>query len=203
MTVKITVADRHLKEFQTALRAIGDGAARPVMARALNRVGDMANTRVKRLLSSSMGVKNLKIHKAVVTKKANKDSLIYEITGTGRHFSLIDSKGVKVASRMVPRADGKFGGQTRAQFVTAGAWGVSEQYDGAFIARGQAGQTKGAGAGHIFARTSDARHPIRKLWGPAIPREMVRKRTETIVEDMVDTVLTRRLEHELGRLLKV
>jgi len=203
MSVKITVADRHLADFQTALQAIGEGKARPVMARALNRTGDMANTRVKRVLSSGMGIKNLKIHKAVVTKKASANELVYEIIGTGRHFSLIDSKGVKTTTRVVPRADGKFGGFTRAQFVSAGAWGVNEQYDGAFIARGQAGQTKGAGAGHIFARTSDARHPIRKLWGPAIPREMVRKRTETIVEDMVDSVLTKRLEHELGRLLKV
>jgi len=202
MSVKITVADKHLADFQTALRAIGDGAARPVMARALNRTGDMANTRVKRVLSSSMGVKNLKIHKAVVTKKASKDNLIYEIVGTGRHFSLIDSKGVKATTRVVPRSDAHFGGFTRAQFVSAGAWGVNETYDGAFIGKGRAGQTDGAGATHIFARTSAGRLPVKKLWGPSIPREMVRKNTETIVEEMVDTVLVRRLEHELGRLLK-
>jgi len=196
MAIVIT-GDGVSRQWAAAMKAVASGKAKKAMSRALNRAGDMSNTKVKRALSAEMGVKNLKVHKAVRPTKSSPARLQYELVGTGKHFSLIDSKGVSI--RMVR---GTFNGHpVMRQSVRAAAWNTPRRYAGAFTGHGAAGTTAGGGARHIFAREGEARFPLKKLWGPSVPREMVRGKAFEAFEATLAEALPRRLAHELGRLL--
>ena len=55
--------------------------------------------------------------------------------------------------------------------------------------------------GHVFIRTSNKRLPIKKLYGPSIPKEMIKDQSAATFQAEAPAILDRRIEHELGRLL--
>jgi hypothetical protein len=67
-----------------------------------------------------------------------------------------------ISPAALPRA------QRAARGITARPWGILRKYPHAFFGPG----------GHVYERTSRARLPIKKLWGPAIPKEMVKDEAE-------------------------
>ena len=71
----------------------------------------------------------------------------------------------------------EFGARQTAKGVSAAPWGKRRVFPHAFIA-----PTLG---GHVFIREGRSRLPIRKLWGPAIPREMVKDQSKEAFERTV------------------
>lgn len=55
--------------------------------------------------------------------------------------------------------------------------------------------------GHVFERTTSARFPIRKLWGPAVPAEMVKDQSKAAFESVVDMELPARVGYEVDAIL--
>ena len=55
--------------------------------------------------------------------------------------------------------------------------------------------------GQAFRRAGRARLPIVKLWGPSMPREMLRDEVPKVFFEEVRTKLPIRLTHELRRVL--
>lgn len=197
MRIEVLKGDDVLDRFADRIQSVGQGKARPAFARALNRVVDSTHGRVAKLLTREMGVKRPAVGKAMRKVRASAATLEGKVIGAGKHFSLIDSRGVKIA-----RVKGTLGGHSvRLQRVSAGAWNVQRTYKGAFAGRGAAGAAAGAGATHIFARKGAGRFPIRKLWGPSVPREMVRDHAVAAFEKTVAEVLPTRIDHELSRLI--
>jgi hypothetical protein len=84
----------------------------------------------------------------------------------------------------------EFGAVQRLKGVSAAPWRKRRVFPHTFIV--------GSLGGHVYERTSKARLPIRKLWGPAIPAEMVRDETKAAFEALVGAELPARLEYEIS-----
>lgn len=139
---------------------------------AVNRAGDMAYTRVVATLASETGAANREVRKEVSKHRAVNHDAIYRIVARGGYWPL---------KRFRPK-QGKAG-------VSASPWNVKRVFKGTFF---------GPNA-HVYRRTSKKRFPIEKLWGPAIPKEMVRGRTAEVANEVVADELPKRLIHETDR----
>ena len=81
--------------------------------------------------------------------------------------------------------------QTR-RGVSAAPWGLRRVFPHTFIVEKLGGQ--------VFRREGGARLPIRKLWGPSLPIELVRGASPAAFEKAAAADLPQRVAHELGRL---
>ncbi len=70
--------------------------------------------------------------------------------------------------------------------VRAKPWGRSQRFPGAFIFAGHPKSGQPVADGHAFIRTSSSSLPIRKLWGPSVPREMER---DAVTQEFQDAAL--------------
>lgn len=147
-----------------------------VLRHAINRTGDMAFTKVKRVVAKQMGIKVGIAAGAMAVKRANFASLTYRIRSSGGYLSLKE-----FAAR-----------QTR-KGVSAAPWGQRRVFPHTFIVKSL--------GGHVFSRTSAERLPLEKKWGPALPNELVKGESAKAFTDMVGDVLPRRVAHELARVL--
>lgn len=160
-----------------------------VMTRTLNWVGARANTQVRRALSQQMGAPQKEIGPMLQTFPANYGRMDYIIQGGGRPLSL--------------RA---FGATQRAKGVSARPWGVRRLFRGTFIVASLGGS--------VYKRTGEFRtatkgkkkgqrvEGIEKLWGPAVPTEMVKGITRVAFEQTVKKHYPARIEHEVARALR-
>lgn len=143
------------------------------LRRALNHTGDKTFTVVRRVLAKEMGLKQSDLARRGLTKKrANDASLMYQIVGRGGHIPLKD-----------------FASRQGAKGVSAAPWGVRRMFKATFIVASI--------GGNVFKRLGKKRLPIEKLWGPAIPREMVREVTANAFQTTVAASLPARVEHEV------
>lgn len=146
---------------------------------AINHTGDkMSSERSPyiRHLSAQMGTSTRGLKKYFTVKHANYGSLTYRIIGKGAAISLKEFK---------PR-------QTGAG-VSAAPWNTRRVFPHTFL--------NAKMGGHVFKRTTSKRFPVQKLWGPALPNEMVRPEAAAIFQSGVAAALPARLEHELSRIL--
>lgn len=143
------------------------------LRRAVNHTGDKTFTVVRRVLAKEMGLTQSDLARRGLTKKrANDASLTYQIIGRGGHIPLKD-----------------FAARQGARGVSAAPWGVRRMFKSTFIVASI--------GGNVFKRIGKKRLPIEKLWGPAIPREMVREVTATAFQTTVAANLPGRVEHEV------
>jgi hypothetical protein len=138
-----------------------------------------------RVLRDQTGAKYGGIRKALVIRQANYGGLRYEIVARDATLSLKEF-GLRV---ITVRKKGKTGRTYRT--VSAAPWGVRRRFNGAWPGPG----------GHAYKRTSAERLPIKKLWGPSIPKEMVKGASEAAFYAVVRAALPERLAHELYRVL--
>jgi hypothetical protein len=163
-------------------RAVGNQAPHAIR-RALNWTGDKARTKVVRVLARQTGAKYGAVRRAVVTKRANYGRLVYRLVAFGGYLSLKE-----------------FGARQRRDGVSAAPWGRRTVFRHAFVSS--------AMGGHVFVREilpsgqRAGRLPLRQLWGPAIPREMLKGDTAEAFAATVGAELQPRVEHELLALLK-
>lgn len=147
-----------------------------IISRVLNHVGGTARTKVKSALAKQMGLPAGTVDSRLITKRAYPGHQSFEITAAGRPIPLAD-----------------FDARQTRHGVSARPWGQRRVFSGTFIVQSLGGQ--------VFRRAGGARLPIVKLWGPSIPREMLRDEVPRVFFEEVHTKLPIRLAHELRRVL--
>ncbi|MFG1332034.1 phage tail protein [Xanthobacter autotrophicus] len=146
------------------------------VSRALNRTAEKARTDVTRALVKQTGLKFGAVRKATSLWRASPGSLSAEIRAKGGYTSLRE-----------------FGARQTKKGVSAAPWGRRQVFDHAFI-------VKRYGA-HVYKREGARRFPILKLYGPAIPVEMVKGASRDAFFRAVESELPKRLDRELSRVL--
>jgi hypothetical protein len=175
--IELHVDTRELVDYAALYESISLKMANAVVPRALNHVGDIARTQVKRELAKQTGLTVTAVDKSMRTVRAIPARHSYELVATGRPIPLRD-----FAAR-----------QTRGG-VSARPWGKRRVFPGTFVVR--------ALGGHVFRRVGRARLPILKLWGPSLPRELLRGKVPDVFEQVVRDRLPDRLIHEFEQALR-
>lgn len=182
MNVIIRDLDQTRIHFEAAVARLGEQAATRAFNRALNSEGNKVRTQVRRTLRQQSrtlrqqtGAKAALINRETRSIRSTFSNLTYTIEARGDYLGL---------SHFSPR---QF-----AYGVRAKPWGRWQRFDSAFLV--------GSLAGNAFVREGSARLPIRKMFGPAIPKEMVQDATRDAFEAAQPDVLaeaTRQIEQLL------
>jgi len=149
------------------------------MNASLNRVGTGVNTLVIRDVAKQAGLRqaDLKRRGFFTRFRSNIRSLTFAVVTRWGAIPLKDFKPIQT-----PRG------------VTAKAWGIKTLYDKAFKVD-QLG-------GHVFARKTDKRLPIKKLYGPIPARIAASQQTEQQVGELVRERMPRELTRNLTFYIK-
>lgn len=148
--------------------------AAKIMQMSVNDAGNAARTQVVRALARQMGLPFGTVRQALVTKPATPAGMDYAILSRGGYLSLRS-----------------FGAEQRRAGVSARPWGNRRIFRGTFVVRSLGGQ--------VYRRTTSARFPIVKLWGPAMPQELVRGAVPKAFEETIRARLPARLTYHLDR----
>lgn len=179
-------ADGILDRFHNQLAAIGDGKARAVLVRAVNRTTNAVHTRVVRAVAKQTSLPQARVRAEI-----------------GKRLAAIKGDGViegSVFASGAPLSLKEFNPRQFKRGVRAKVWGRVQMFPGAFMGP-KPGIIAAGLRGHVFVRTTKARLPIEKMFGPSIPEEMVKDESKEAFEQTVADMLPRRIEHELSRLL--
>ncbi|MHC0055329.1 hypothetical protein [Actibacterium sp. D379-3] len=175
MNVIIRDLDQTRIHFEAAAAQLGEQAATRAFNRALNNEGNKVRTQVRRALRQQTGAKAALINRETRSIRSTFSNLTYTIEAQGDYLGL---------SHFSPR---QF-----AYGVRAKPWGRWQRFDSAFLV--------GSLANNAFVREGNARLPIKKMFGPAIPKEMVQDATRDAFEAAQPDVLaeaTRQIEQLL------
>jgi len=138
-------------------------------AEGLNDGGDKVRTKVQRALKVQTGVK---LYRSITSRmaqsgkgfaRASAGNLAYQIVATG--------KGIPIK---------EFAAKRTAGGITAPVWGVDHRFKRSF-------GIEGKGVDGFRARTTSKRFPIRKLYGPALPKELGKGKIPGVFFDAVQT----------------
>ena len=177
MNVMIRDLDQTRIHFEAAVARLGARDATRAFNRALNSEGNKVGTRVRRALRQQTGAKAALINRETRVIRSSFSNLTYTIEARGEHLGL---------SHFSPR---QFGYGVRAK-----PWGRWQRFDGAFLV--------GSLSNNAFVREGRARLPIRKMFGPAIPKEMLKDATRDAFEAAQPNVLAE-ATRQIVRLLDV
>jgi hypothetical protein len=175
--VVIKDLDQTRIRYEAMVQEVGEGAAALAFSRALNHEGRKSFTAVKRSLRKQTDIPPSLIAAAMQFKSSNRKHLRTIISGSGNELPL----------RLFKPSQFSYG-------VRAKVWGKHQTYRSAFIVAKY--------GGNVFHRTSKKRFPIQRLFGPSIPKEMVKDETLETFEQSGNAVMDRAM-HELSRILKV
>ena len=175
MPVTLHIDASDLGDMAQAFRDIARDEKTKIIHRALNRTGDQAFTVVKRVLAKETGLKVGRVARHLKKNRAGPNLLRYEIEARGGYLTI---------------TKGNFGARQIRKGVSHKAWGRRQTADGAFIPKGRR---------VAFKRLSRARLPIKALYGPSIPREMVRGESDKAIRIKVAAVFIPRVLHETNR----
>lgn len=167
-----------LPKMEEAIKRLGsESKAKAAYRMALNDTNKAIHTRVKRVLSEQMGASQRDIvkHGGIKMIRAINSRLEASIVAKGGYMPLSDFK-----SRQVKRG------------VSAAPWGTRRIFPKTFIVRSL--------GGNAFKRLGAKRLPIEKLWGPAVPREMVRDQSAKAFEEVSARMLPTEVRRQIERL---
>lgn len=164
MNVILRDLDQTRVHFEAAIHRVGEQAATRAFNRALNSEGNKVRTHVRRALRKQTGAKAALINRETRTIRSTFANLTYTIEARGDYLGL---------SYFSPR---QFGYGVRAK-----PWGRWQRFESAFLV--------GSLGNNVFVREGKARLPIRKMFGPAIPKEMVQDATREAFEAAQPNVL--------------
>src|SRR5579885_2528284 len=151
MAEAIAVKVEFTKELSKLFGEAASGASYAV-AKAVDEVGNKTKTQVVRAVAAQAGVKYGRALSVIGSRQA---------MGTG-------NGSYEIVARDVTMSLKEFAPRQAAAGVEAAPWGKRRVFAHTFIGPN----------GHVFVRVGKARLPIRKLFGPAIPKEMVRDEAE-------------------------
>lgn len=172
--------------FRRAVRMLGEGKAKKAFTRALNHTGAIVRTRVIRALAPQVGLSQAKVRQlgAIREQRARASGLEYKIESSGAAISLRE-----------------FSARQFGYGVAAKPWGQRRRFESAFIFAGHPRSGNPVSGGHVFVRTSSSSFPIKKMFGPAIPKEMVKDESAEAFSDAAAR-LSPRINHEIRRLTR-
>ncbi|AGT09471.1 phage tail protein [Paracoccus aminophilus] len=135
--------------FEAMVHRVGGGHATRAFSRAINHETAKAQTAVKRVIASSTGIRAGDVQKQIRRTRATVNNLSASIVARGEAFPL------------------KYFGAKQFSFgVRAKPWGQWQRFPHAFVSASL--------GGHVFVREGSGRLPIRQLWGPSVPAELMR-----------------------------
>jgi hypothetical protein len=175
--VVIKELDQTRIRYEAMVQEVGEGAAALAFSRALNHEGRKSFTAVKRSLRKQTDIPPFMITASMAFKSSSQRNLRTIISGSGKELPL----------RLFKPSQFNYG-------VRAKVWGKHQTYRSAFIVAKY--------GGNVFHRTSKKRFPIQRMFGPSIPKEMVKDETLETFEQSGNAVMDRAM-HELSRILKV
>lgn len=181
MTYDLHLEGEHAR-FAEAVTKLGSKAALTAYRRGINRIGDKARTDVSRTLAKQVGLTQgkLKTLGKYGSSRATVRDLTYQITSRGGYLPLRT-----------------FGARQFGYGVRARPWGRSQRYPGAFIFAGHPRSGKPVNASDdVFHRRTSASLPIERMFGPAIPVEMVKGDTANAFARAAAD-LPKRIAHEV------
>jgi hypothetical protein len=158
------------------MASLASETGRKALALAINHTLARAETQVKRALVKQTGLKAGAVKAELKRFSANAGRLEGEIKGSGRYHALAE-----------------FGARRTAAGIKAAPWNTARVFPSTFFV-----QRYGA---NVFKRTTRHRFPVKALYGPAIPKEMVKDAARQSFEQTVEARLPDRVAHELTRLL--
>ena len=165
MRVRFLEADDVRIRFEAACLRMGEGEARRVFSMALNKEGRKSFTEMRRSLAQQSSIPRGAVNASMRFKSATRSTLSTVTTGCGRHLPL------------------SFFGATQFSYgVRAKIWGKAQTFRSAFVVKRY--------GGGVFKRTGKARFPIEQLWGPSVPKEMLRDEAYAAWTDQHPRVLT-------------
>ncbi len=132
---------------------------------AINKVGKMAFTKVKRTLAKQTGLaQGVLIAKGGIRPvRASFSNLEFVIPASGSELSLMN-----------------FNAKQHSYGVSAKPWGKRRKFKSAFIFAGSPKSGQFVGGGHVFKRTSASSKPIEMMYGPSIPKELIKDETAKV-----------------------
>lgn len=178
MAISLQITGDGIVRFSAGLEALAsEPKAKSAYRMALNDTNRAVYTRVKRDLATQMGTTQSKVVKHGNVRKINASNGMLEakIVSKGGYMPLSDFKA---------RQTGKG--------VSASPWGNRRIFPKTFIVSKL--------GGNAFKRVGTKRLPIEKLWGPAVPREMVRDLSQKAFEEVARAKLPSEIERQLRRL---
>ncbi|MCA1776062.1 MAG: hypothetical protein LC676_10765 [Loktanella sp.] len=174
-SVVIRDLDQTRVRFEATMLRVGERDAKTAFRRALNHEGRKSYTAVKRALRKQTSIRSATVSKQTRFEGPRGDNLTATIEATGNHLGLVHFKPKQFS----------YG-------VRAKVWGESQRFPSAFIV--------GSLGGNVFKREGEGRLPIKRMFGPSIPREMIKDASIKAFEDKLDDV-NKRAMHELTRIL--
>lgn len=182
----VTLTAEQIARAEAALAAVPRGAVR-AMARAINRAVEAARAETVRQVQAAYHVTSAAIRETLTIARATPERLAAHVTSKGKRMPLHD---------FGPRPDTPgTGGPGKAPLAVATSKGEGRQpIAGAFVAR------MGSHLG-VYVREGKKRHPLRELYGPAVPQMAGRADLALAIEARAQEMLDSRLDHEIGALL--
>ena len=161
-----------LVEVLAPVDSLSNKAGRRAMAMALNHTLGKAETQVNRALVRQTGLKYREVKQEVKRYSAYHGNLEGEIKVKGDYHKLAE-----------------FAARNTKRGMSAAPWGVRRIFKGTFFV-----------GGSVFKRLGEDRFPVKALYGPALPKEVLKGEARAAFERTIHDNLPRRIEHELGRL---
>lgn len=155
---------------------LANGAAVQAGCWALNHTVAKARTQVGRAVAAQSGLGYGSVTKEIRQFSASPGRPEAELKASGGYHRL---------SEFAARQTGKG--------VSAAPWGARRIFPHTFFIAKY--------SGGVFRRQGSARFPVKQLWGPAIPKEMVKDRSLRVWEATLSAELPARMAHEWGRIM--
>lgn len=183
-----------LEAINRAYRELGEGLAERAIKRAQNETGGLMRTQVARTIAQVTKVKYGAVRSRMSTRPAGSGSLDFSITMRSAVLSLLDPAVPRARQTRVGVVSGAWGGNTYPKAFIATMpnghrgvfWKKGEgQSDGGGrqgIIKGGKSKTLARGGGGAAQKPSKRRKgrlPIREVYGPHLPNEMVDEKKTT------------------------
>ena len=160
-------------EFESVARVLREVPVQAPLevARGLNDGGNQVRTIVQRTLKDQMGLAKLSdVIKVVRTVPASPDHLRYEITSSKGGMNIQDFNAIATPAG-----------------IQAHVWGIDKTFKRSFVSK----------SGFMLARTGASRFPVRRLYGPAPYKELIKGETlaafDRSVPLLVEPIVMRRV----------
>ena len=170
-----------INEFWKVVNDVGYRRARQLFSMAMNKKGRQGYTGVIRSVARQSSIKQKDVRAQMTFRRSSAATLTTTIRGASSAFPLK-----------------YFGAKQFSYGVRATVWGRSQQFKSAFIHSGSWSSPGLVGGGHAFVRSTSRSYPIEMMFGPSVPREMLRDEAVDTFESKAAEILV-----EVQRLLLV
>lgn len=161
------------KRFIVSAQKLAGPATRRAMVETLGAAGGKTRTAVRRALQHQTAARSYSVVTGATRSTLFPAALEYRIEARGKGLPIENFKGLRITGKG----------------VSASPWNVARLFKRSFANHG------------YRARLGKSRFPIRRLFGPSIPKELVKDESAEAFERTGPAEVARILPRKLGRLL--